>query len=294
MELLHLKYFLTVAKNQHITKAAKELRISQPSLSKIITSLEKEINRPLFDRKGRNITLNEDGKFFYNKVSKSLSILEDSIAELKDKNQDSPKEITLYVLSASSLMTELIVNFRHKYPDINFKLIQSLYDDKYLNNSDYDFCIYSSGGPDIGDSCVTLLDEEILLAVPTSNSLSNKTSIKIKDVKNESFICLGGGNYKYLTESFCKEYKFCPNIVFESNNTHTVRGLIASGQGISFIPKLTWRFDNYENIKLISLDESKYRRSVKLHQSPYCKDEEYISIFRNFIVEYFHNLEQNF
>ena len=62
MELLQLKYFQTVAYMEHITKASKKLNIAQPSLSLMIKRLEDEIGTPLFDRKGRNIQLNESGK----------------------------------------------------------------------------------------------------------------------------------------------------------------------------------------------------------------------------------------
>ena len=61
MELRHLIYFKKVAELQHITKAADELLIAQPALSKVIRQLEEELNAPLFDRKGKNIILNANG-----------------------------------------------------------------------------------------------------------------------------------------------------------------------------------------------------------------------------------------
>lgn len=64
MELLQLKYFQTVARLEHMTKAAEELHIAQPSLSKTIARLEKDLGVPLFDRQGRQITLNSFGKYF--------------------------------------------------------------------------------------------------------------------------------------------------------------------------------------------------------------------------------------
>ena len=294
MELLHLKYFLTVAKHQHITKAANELRIAQPSLSKIITSLEKELDINLFDRKGRSIILNDNGKYFYDNVSKSLSILDDSISILREKTLPSQREIVLYVLSASSLMSELIVSFRERYPDIdiNIKLIQALSEDSSLNKDDYDLCIFSSGGSQFGKKVITLLDEEILLAVPSSNPLSLKKSISLKDVKNQNFIALGNGNFKQLTQSFFEEYNFTPNIVFESNNTYAVRSLISSGQGISLVPKYSWKFDSYRNIKLYELDKEKYHRSIHLYQSPYSKNKEYVSILKDFMIEFFDDLKK--
>ena len=73
MLLSQLNYFQVVAQYQHISKAAEQLHIAQPSLSSTISKLEKELNVSLFDRKGRNIKLNENGakllehsKFIFN------------------------------------------------------------------------------------------------------------------------------------------------------------------------------------------------------------------------------------
>ena len=62
MELLQLRYFCVVAKHQNMTKAAAELMISQPALSKTIASLEKELGTPLFVRRNRSIFLNRAGE----------------------------------------------------------------------------------------------------------------------------------------------------------------------------------------------------------------------------------------
>lgn len=69
MELLQLKYFCTVARLEHMTKAAEELRIAQPALSRKIARLEESVGVPLFDRHGRRIRLNAYGKAFLSRGS---------------------------------------------------------------------------------------------------------------------------------------------------------------------------------------------------------------------------------
>lgn len=78
MDLLHLKYFQTVARMEHITKASHKLNIAQPALSKTISSLEKELGVQLFDRKGRYIVLNEYGRLFLKRVDSILDLVESS------------------------------------------------------------------------------------------------------------------------------------------------------------------------------------------------------------------------
>ena len=83
MNLYHLRYFVTLAKLEHYTKAAEELCITQPSLSHAISLLEKELGVTLFQKEGRNIVLTKCGKIFLEKVKESLKILDNSILELK-------------------------------------------------------------------------------------------------------------------------------------------------------------------------------------------------------------------
>lgn len=83
MNLYHLRYFVTLAKLEHYTKAAELLAITQPSLSHAISSLEKELGVKLFEKEGRNIVLTKCGQAFLEDVTKSLDILDSSINKLQ-------------------------------------------------------------------------------------------------------------------------------------------------------------------------------------------------------------------
>ncbi|MQS97976.1 LysR family transcriptional regulator [Companilactobacillus halodurans] len=75
MQLNQLKYFVVVANQESITKAAKILYVSQPAVSKTIGQLEDELETTLFDRTGRTLKLNRAGKLFYSYVNDSLEEL---------------------------------------------------------------------------------------------------------------------------------------------------------------------------------------------------------------------------
>lgn len=81
MELNQLRYFQIVAKYEQMTRAAEELHISQSSLSKTISMLEKDVGAKLFDRMGNHIVLNSVGKAFLNRVDRLLLELEDAVKE---------------------------------------------------------------------------------------------------------------------------------------------------------------------------------------------------------------------
>lgn len=83
MSLQQLQYFVAVAEEQHVTRAASRLRISQPPLSRQIQALEDELGQPLFERRGRGIVLTEFGRYFAGRAAAILEQVESAIADSK-------------------------------------------------------------------------------------------------------------------------------------------------------------------------------------------------------------------
>lgn len=291
MELLQLKYFQVVANLQHMTKAAEELHIAQPALSKTIKLLEKNIGVELFNRNGKSIELNESGKLFLKKVNESLRLLEDAQRELLDlNNTDNSTDIKLAILSGSSIIPGLLNSFLTKYPQFKFTLIQHF--SKPLSDSDFDLCISSATHSDPNLTYYQLVSEEIFLAVPSNHNLANRTSIELFEVANESFISLSKGQVlREITDIFCNYAGFKPNIVFESDDPSTVRGLIKAGLGIAFVPQISWGRSTGSNISLLSITNPKCSRTITLS---WPKDK-YLTksarLFKEFAIEYFNHIE---
>lgn len=83
MSLQQLQYFVVVAEEQHVTRAAEKLHISQPPLSRQIQALEDELGQPLFERRGRNIVLTDFGRFFATKAASILAHVDSVLADTK-------------------------------------------------------------------------------------------------------------------------------------------------------------------------------------------------------------------
>ncbi len=142
MDLIHLKYFQTVARTEHMTNSAKKLNIVQPALSRSIHSLETELGVELFDRNGKFIKLNENGKIFLETVDNVLNTLENGKKELLDMNNKSELEIKLLVLAGSNTLPKLILEFKKLYPNVTFILLQHTSNE--LDTQNFDFCISST------------------------------------------------------------------------------------------------------------------------------------------------------
>lgn len=289
MELLQLKYFQTVARLEHMTRAAEELRIPQPALSKTISLLEKELGVLLFDRRGKYIHLNQYGKTFLTRVDQALGALEDGKQELNDLAGKTFGEVKLAVLAASNLLPDLLASFRKEHPHINFNLIQ------HFSNSaarpDFDLCISSPPVNLEGNNNIPLISEEIFLAVPAEHPLAKRGSIKLNEVAGDDFISLKRGKVlREITDTFCKYAGFTPHVVFESDDPATVRGLIKAGQGIAFIPAITWGGSTGSSMVLLHIEEPICKRTLSLTYT----EERYLPqaarLFRQFAIDYFAKL----
>lgn len=126
MELLQLKYFQVVARLENVTRAAEELRIAQPSLSKTIARLEKSVGVPLFERKGKRIRLNQFGKTFLKRVNRSFLELEEGQREITELSGLERGSITVGA-TTSRLLPSLLSEYLTNHPQVKFRLFQVIH-----------------------------------------------------------------------------------------------------------------------------------------------------------------------
>lgn len=129
MEFRVLKYFLTVAREENMTKAAEILYITQPTLSRQIAELEEEVGTPLFVRSNRSVTLTDAGVLLRRRVEELLAL------ERKIKDEFMAKEniggtVSIGMAEAASANTaaDIIEVFREKYPNVKFELYTAMAD----------------------------------------------------------------------------------------------------------------------------------------------------------------------
>ena len=237
MELLQLKYFQTVAYTEHISNAAKQLNIAQPSLSLTIKRLEEELGTPLFERKGRNIELNSSGKILLRHVNRIFTEIENAQMEITLEGHRISNTIRISI-SNSRFLTGLISGYINRFPES--KILQSIESKSEIMTS------LKKGDIDLGiaghpiqdeeiESCV-LVNEEIVLVLPSSHRLIGKTDLGLHHVENEAFITLANNEeYSAFTTMLCEKAGFIPNIAFEVDSTLLVE-IIKLDQGVALLP----------------------------------------------------------
>ena len=123
MRLLQLEYFADLVKTESISQTALNLHVSQPAVSSMLKKLEKELDLSLFDRKGRKIILNENGKQFYKSVLLILDTIEKNRIQRTYYNHDLCYEITIGIRTYENIVFDVISQYIKQYPNVLFRLM---------------------------------------------------------------------------------------------------------------------------------------------------------------------------
>jgi DNA-binding transcriptional LysR family regulator len=238
MEFLQLKYFQVVAKHEHMTKAAEELLISQPSLSKTIATLEKDLGVPLFVRKGRHIELSQFGRVFLEYVERTFFELNKGKRSIKDMISEDSGNVSIAV-TLPILLPIILESFLRKHPLITIQQydLSSLDIKRQLEKGYIDLCLSTIPINDPNIEWLPVFEEEIFLSVPNHHPLSKQKNITLAEVKNEQFISVSSKYaFRDVTDHFCKSAGFIPKIRVEVEEPGAVQELVSKGLGITFTP----------------------------------------------------------
>ena len=283
MEFTQLKYFMEVAKLQHITLVAKRMHVAQPSITKSIHRLEEELNVVLIQKKGRNIELTDVGKLLYEYLEEPMRKIEEVPNVLHEVEEEKNRTIRLNVLAASRIVTDAIIQYKKEFPMVNFSIVQNEKD----RNCDMRIDTMMESKKNEGHSYY--FKEDILLAVPKNSKYAGQNDFCLKDVKEEGFISLAGHRkFRNICDQFCLEEGFIPKVIFESDNPTSVRNLIAAGMGIGFWPEYTWQ-DAGEGVVLLSLHEEKFQRQFQIQM---LNSTPIVERFYTYLIEYFQQIKE--
>ena len=238
----YLKYFETVAHEEHMTRAANALNITQSALSKSIDNLEKDLGFPLFERQGRNIKLTKYGQIFANRVTKATREIEESVITIR--NLLSPEKGVISFSSIFSMgaefMPHIIRQFSDLHPGIKLNYYQesttNILDHLLLGKIEFGFSgeFNLTKYPMIEREPVQI--EELVVIVPKNHPLADRKSISFEEIKDEIFVGYteNTGIIHSLTRSLGVPLSAF-NVKYSANEDNTVAGLVRAGLGIGFI-----------------------------------------------------------
>ena len=237
LTLLHLRYFCMAAKYQNISKAANDLMVSQPSLSKTIRTLENELGTQLFIRDGHKLKLTTDGRFLYDNVRHSLTILDNAVETLVSQN--TVKKIRICINSGDLFIEEAIAEYHRLHEEVIFQIGSEDHMGSPHDPDSYDLAVYTaaSDGNTLPSYIHPLLTERFGLCLPKNHPLAQGKTINMEDLRECSF--LATDNYG-LNYQLCREHGFTPHLVIVGQNLHTYLKMLEYNAGMTILPEITF------------------------------------------------------
>lgn len=233
MDLLQLEYFVTVAKCEHMTRAADLLHISQPTLSQVIQRLEREIGTPLFERSGRSIKLNPQGKYLLQRASFILDYIKETKDELLQRSaSEESSEIALCLHTGHFTFLNIIQSFRRQHSYAHFKMLQS---DTILPDA---LNICSDRMPGNTANRCYLFDDEIYLIVSKKSPFAQRKIVAVSELEDQDFINNETQFLKEITQPYCERAGFLPKFTYTVTKNPEIRAFLEMNYGIAFWPKV--------------------------------------------------------
>ena len=289
MSILKYRAFLTTIEHNSLTKAAEALGYTQPGISHMISSLERELGFPLLVRAKDGVFPTENARYlqyYMQQIISNNEALMETAYQIRGIERGSLKIGTFYSTSTHWL-PEIISTFLSEHPNIVLCINEGTHDEmnEWLTQGKVDIAITSLPVPD-GYDFLPLWEDPILAVVSKSNPLAQKDAVSVRELVEYPFIAPQEGADESISQVMHAE-NLIPNIRFRIKGDMATLSLIGRDLGVSLIPELVI-IPIHDNIAILPLDKHHVRtlrifiHSMK-HAAPAAKA--FIAELKTFIQE---------
>lgn len=250
VKLHQLKYFLRVAEEGSISKAAILLGIAQPAISQNIASLEHHFQAKLFTRSSRGVTPTHEGKILMDYARTILLYVDRATSEIRDLEEGANGEVIVALPSASAVMLagKLIRKLKVKHPHITLAITESMSGrtSDIISKGHADLALLPNGHLLQDVEAETVLTETLYFGGLETDNLLGTGEIDFGEVCNYPLIMPVKPNFvRHTLEQAAFDHGYQLNIMAEQSSSRLLQGLLAEGIGYSV---LTWP-SFYRNFK---------------------------------------------
>ncbi|HMM22881.1 MAG TPA: LysR family transcriptional regulator [Selenomonadales bacterium] len=244
MDFKKLQYFLTVAEEGKVTKAAERLHMAQPPLSHQLKVFERELGVQLLEKVGREVRLTKVGQALREKGEQILSLVDTTVKELKDL--EAGQQGTLSIGSVPSwgttLLPEKMLDFNRRYPSISFQLWEGTPQriTKLLHNGIIELAIVPSSYDTREYNSIGTPSEPVVAAIPRAWDKSpGVTTTTLAELADMPLIIYRNASKSHM-ECFYK-HNLSPKIVCIHDDVRTMLALSEAGLGVTVAPQSATR-----------------------------------------------------
>lgn len=235
------EWFVTLAELQHVTAAAEQLHLAQPTLTRMLARLERRLGVKLFDRRGKRLSLNTYGRIFYEHARRAQLELDSARRAIDDLANPAASEIRLGFLGSfgSTVVPRLIAGFKQAAPRVTFTLWEGAAESigDLVESGSVDVGVVSPRPRRPNLAWRSLFRQRLGVAVPQGHRLSGSAAVSMVDLADEPVVAMHPGfGMRRLLDELCAAAHFQPRIALEAANLTTTAGLVAAGLGVGLMP----------------------------------------------------------
>lgn len=261
MDIRTLSYFVAVAEELNITKAAQKLCISQPPLSNQMHELERELDTVLFIRGRRSLQLTESGKLLYRHAKEILLLTNKAKNEIKAMNNTMTGTIYIGLVegSAPNIAADWIETFLAKNPKVHFNIVDGNSDEliQKLRSGLINLAVITAPCDNTLLNSVSVGSEKMTAFMSSSNPLAKLpgNTIDLALLKDQPLIIPSRESIYTMINKWFKEIGSKPNIICKMDNYLDVAALSGHNIGISLFPKTSYISNNEIVVKEVTNPE---------------------------------------
>lgn len=270
LEFRHFKYFLAVAKELHFRKAAEQLYISQPGLSRQIKQMENDLGFKLFERHNRKVELTKSGLYLQKELTTIFKRLDDILNQTKLINDGIDGNLKLaYVGSAmQKLIPKLLLEFRETNQNVLINLTENDNERQIqaLLNQEIDIGFVRLERVPKGLEIHSTLEETFSLVLPKDHKINFSNFESLHQFKDEHFILFDASyslSYYEKVMQIFDNSGFSPTVSHSTVNASSIYRLVENNFGISIVPTSLQYGYNFD-IKFIELTNIPQRTTLKI------------------------------
>jgi len=260
--LRQLQYFVAVAEQGSVTRAAQNLSISQSSVTEAIKELESDLGVSLFERHPRGLSITHNGHQFLRHATKILSTVSDARTSFADTRVSTGGTLNIGVTSlvAGYVLSDLLARYRRACPGVEVSAIE--------DNGSYLEHLLIGGELDVAVMVISNLRDRLALQaeiletspyrlwLPIGHPLVSADIISIADIAREPLIMLTVDEIEENTGKLLSALGARPHVAFRTRSVEAVRSLVATGAGVALLPNLVYRPWSLEGDRIESRDVS--------------------------------------
>ena len=257
MDIKQLIYFLTIAEEGNISKAAERLHMAQPPLSQQLKLLEEELGVILFERNTRRMKITDAGQLLQSRAQQIIELMEKTSKELNDLKEGSQGVLSIGTISSAgeTLVPIVVQDFHKAYPGVDFRIKES---------STFEILeLVKRGVVEVGVirtpfnletfDYISLPEEPMMAAAMDSLLDMNKTSMSLDELKGKPL--LFHNRYANNIEEACRKSGFEPKVKCRIDDTRTMLNWASSGMGIALIPRDMMTLLPDSNLRFIEIKD---------------------------------------